>query len=334
MGRIEQLPRSVYSSLQASVYLFDLTRIVEELIYNSIDARSTKVDVSLDLASCYVKVDDNGHGISRNDLLLLGERNATSKLYHLDDTNAGVETLGFRGETLSSLSDISLLEVSTKVCGMPNGYRKVIKDGKSVYLEIDDNRQEVGTTVICHEIYRKQPVRRKYLLTRSKKVLNLIKRCVLHIALVQPWVAFKVVDIGSLNELLSIHPSPSPLPLVTAYFGSDVSSTLNMVDFSKGELKLLGYLSSPNLGFSTKEDINTRFVSKGLIHHLLNNQTAYFQLNWKNKFRCRNRTKQPFPFQQTYPAYVLNLCCPISCYMIAYESSKAVLKFKVSYGFL
>ncbi|XP_049932102.1 DNA mismatch repair protein MLH3 isoform X2 [Nymphaea colorata] len=315
MGRIEQLPRSVYSSLQSGVYLFDLTRIVEELIYNSIDAGSTKVDVSLDLASCYVKVDDNGHGISRNDLLLLGERNATSKLYHLDDTNAGVETLGFRGETLSSLSDISLLE-----------------DGKSVYLEIDDNRQEVGTTVICHEIYRKQPVRRKYLLTRSKKVLNLIKRCVLHVALVQPWVAFKVVDIGSENELLSIHPSRSPLPLVTAYFGSDVSSTLNMVDFSKGELKLLGYLSSPNLGFSTKAFqffyINTRFVSKGLIHHLLNNLTAYFQLNWKNKFRCGNRTKQPFPFQQTYPAYVLNLCCPISCYMISYESSKAVLKFK------
>ncbi|CAN6463949.1 unnamed protein product [Victoria cruziana] len=214
---------------------------------------------------------------------------------------------------------------------MPNGYRKVIKDGKNISLEIDDNRQEIGTTVICHEIYHKQPVRRKYLL-RSKKVLDLIKRRVLHIALVQPQIVFKVFDIGSENEILTTHHSLSPLPLVTAYFGYDVSSTLNMVDFSKGELKLLGHLSSPRLGTSTKAFqffyINARFLSKSVIHRLLDNVAADFQFYWRKKFTCGSKTKQPFPFQLTYPAYVLNLCCPISCYMISYESSRTVVNFK------
>ncbi|KAI3784177.1 hypothetical protein L1987_43271 [Smallanthus sonchifolius] len=60
--------------------------------------------------------------------------------------NTVPESFGFRGEALSSISDVSLLEVFTKAHGMPNCYRKVIKGCKCLYLGIDDDRQDVGTT--------------------------------------------------------------------------------------------------------------------------------------------------------------------------------------------
>lgn len=89
---------------------------------------------------------DNGCGITRDGLVLLGERYATSKVDQLANTNAISGSFGYRGEALSSISDVSLLEVITTAHGRPNGYRKVMKGCKCLNLGIDDGRQDVGTT--------------------------------------------------------------------------------------------------------------------------------------------------------------------------------------------
>ncbi|XP_077222980.1 DNA mismatch repair protein MLH3-like [Tasmannia lanceolata] len=127
MRSIKRLPRAVYSSLSSCIFLFDLTRVVEELVFNSVDAGASKVHVSVGVGACYVKVEDDGCGVSRDGLVLLGEKYATSKLHCLSEMDAGIESVGFRGEALGSLSDVSLLEVVTKARGRPNGHRKVIK---------------------------------------------------------------------------------------------------------------------------------------------------------------------------------------------------------------
>lgn len=252
MASIKPLSEAVHSSVRSSIILFDLSRVVEELIYNSLDAGATKVSVFIGVAACYVKVVDNGSGITRDGLVLLGERYATSKLQHWADMDTAKGSFGFRGEALGSISDASLLEVATKAHGRPNGYRKVMKGCKCLYLGIDDDRQDVGTTVIVRDLFYNQPVRRKHMQSSPKKVLHSVKNCVLLIALVHTQVSFKVVDVESEEELLYTQSSSSPLSLLRNAFGIEVSSSLRELNLSDGIIKLSGYMSSPSSTLSVK----------------------------------------------------------------------------------
>ncbi|KAJ8625651.1 hypothetical protein MRB53_034181 [Persea americana] len=332
MRSIKHLPKAVYSSLRSSVIFFDITRVVEELVSNSVDAGATKVHVFVNVRACYIKVEDDGYGISRDGLVLLGERYATSKLCCLAEMDVGVESLGFRGEALGSLSDVCLLEVITKARGKPNGYRKVIKGSRCLFLGIDDYRQDVGTTVIVRDLFYNQPVRRKCMQTSPKKVLHSVKKCVLRIALVCPQVSFKVIDIEGEDELFCTLPSVSPLPLVASSFGNGVSSSLRELKFYEGAFKISGYLSGPPDTFSTKVFqfiyVNSRAVSKGPINKLLDSLAAKFEClmtSWRDESESQTAKRQR---KQAYLAYMLNICCPHSTYDLTFEPSKTLVEFK------
>lgn len=324
------MPEALRSSVRSGIILFDLTRVVEELVFNSLDAGSTKVSIYVGVGTCYVKVVDDGSGITRDGLVLLGERYATSKFYQLADMDAASGCFGFRGEALASISDVSLLEIVTKAYGRPNGYRKVIKGCKCLYLEIDDDMKNVGTTVTVRDLFYNQPVRRKYMQSSPKKVLHSVKKSVLRIALVQSQVSFKVVDSESGDELLCTHPS-SPLSLLTSGFGIEVSESLQELNASDSILKLSGYVSGPCDGFGIKGFqyvyINSRFVCKGPIHKLLNQLATRFECldSWAVNDGSQNRKRSR---SQAYPAYILNLCCPQSLYDLTFEPSKTYVEFK------
>ncbi|KAK7816296.1 dna mismatch repair protein mlh3 [Quercus suber] len=316
MRSINPLPEAVRSSVRSGIILFDITRVVEELVFNSLDAGATKVSVYVGVGTCYVKVEDDGSGITRDGLVLLGERYATSKFHQLADMDAASGCFGFRGEALASISDVSLLEIVTKAYGRPNGYRKVIKGCKCLYLEIDDDRKNVGTAVTVRDLFYNQPVRRKYMQSSPKKVLHSVKKCVLRIALVYSQVSFKVVDSESGDELLCTH-SSSPLSLLTSGFGIEVSDSFHELNASDGILKLSGFIS----------DINSRFVCKGPIHKLLSQLATRFECldSWAVNDGSKNRKRSR---SQAYPAYILNLICPRSLYDLTFEPSKTYVEFK------
>ncbi|XP_075655898.1 DNA mismatch repair protein MLH3 [Castanea sativa] len=330
MRSINPLPEAVRSSVRSGIILFDITRVVEELVFNSLDASATKVSVYVGVSTCYVKVEDDGSGVTRDGLVLLGERYATSKFHQLADMDTASGCFGYRGEALASISDVSLLEIVTKAYGRPNGYRKVIKGCKCLYLEIDDGRKNVGTTVTVRDLFYNQPVRRKYMQSSPKKVLHSVKKCVLRIALVYSQVSFKVVDSESGDELLCTHPS-SPLSLLTSGFGIEVSDSLHELNASDGILKLSGFISGPCDGFGIKAFqyvyINSRFVCKGPIHKLLNQLATRFECldSWAVNDGSQNRKRSR---SQAYPAYILNLICPRSLYDLTFEPSKTYVEFK------
>ncbi|KAK0604478.1 hypothetical protein LWI29_015995 [Acer saccharum] len=331
MGAIKRLPEALRNTVRSGVVLFDLTRVVEELVFNCLDAGAKKVSVFVGVGTCYVKVVDDGSGISRDGLVLLGERYATSKLHHLADMDTVSGTFGFRGEALASISDVSLLEVITKAYGRPNGYRKVMKGSKCLFLGIDDDRKDVGTTVVVRDLFYNQPVRRKCMQSSPKKVLHLVKKSVLRIALVHSKISFKVVDIESEVELLRTHSSASPLSVLMSGFGIEDSSFLHELNVDDDILKMSGYLSTPCNTFSNKAFqyvyINSRYICKGPIHKLMNQLAAGFECldSWKvsNGSRKGKRNRS-----QAYPAYILNLSCPRSLYDLTFEPSKTYVVFK------
>ncbi|KAK1410529.1 hypothetical protein QVD17_37066 [Tagetes erecta] len=331
MRSIKVLPESVRRSMRSGVILFDLTRVVEELVFNSLDAGATKVIVAVGVGTSYIKVTDNGCGITRDGLVLLGERYATSKVEQLAGINSVPENFGFRGEALSSIADVSLLEVFTKAHAMPNGYRKVMKGCKCLYLGIDDDRKDVGTTVVVHDLFYNQPVKRRRLQSSPKKVLHSVKECMVNIALVHLATCFKVVDTESGDELLSTYPASSPLPLLKSCFGIEISRSLHKLDESDGNLKLSGYISGPYETFSVKAFqyfyINSRYISRGPIQKLLSQLAAMHDspnlLKADIRSHCGKRSRV-----QASPTYILNLSCPQTHYDLSFEPAKTCVEFK------
>ncbi|XP_047049476.1 DNA mismatch repair protein MLH3-like [Lolium rigidum] len=333
MQSIKRLPKSVHSSLRSSIILSDLPRVVEELVYNSIDANAKKIDISVNVRACYVKVEDDGCGITRDELVLLGEKYATSKFHDvMGDVESSSRSFGSNGEALASLSDISVVEVRTKARGRPNSYCKIIKGSKCSHLGIDDQREAVGTTVVVRELFYNQPVRRKQMQSSHKRELHNVKKCVLRVALIHPQVTVRLLDIDSEDELLYTVPSSSPLALISNSFGNDVSSCLHEISTSDQSWVLSGHISGPTDVFCNKDFqylyINSRFVSRSPIHNILNNLAASFQLsimrtNEEMDGQSRKRQKT-----DVYPAYLLNFRCPRSSYDLHFEPSKTIVEFK------
>uniref|UniRef100_A0A0E0M4A1 MutL C-terminal dimerisation domain-containing protein n=1 Tax=Oryza punctata TaxID=4537 RepID=A0A0E0M4A1_ORYPU len=254
MQTIKRLPKSVHSSLRSSIVLFDLSRVVEELVYNSIDANASKIDISVNVRACYVKVEDDGCGITRDELVRVGEKYATSKFHNvMVDEEASSRSFGLNGEALASLSDISVVEVRTKARGRPNSYCKIIKGSKCSHLGIDEQREVVGTTVIVRELFYNQPVRRKQMQSSHKRELHLVKKSVLRVALIHPQVSLRLFDTESDDELLYTIPSSSPLPLVSNILGKNVSSCLHEIVTSDKHFALSGHISRPTDVFCNKD---------------------------------------------------------------------------------
>ncbi|XP_062198745.1 DNA mismatch repair protein MLH3 isoform X2 [Phragmites australis] len=333
MKIIKRLPKNVHSSLHSSIILSDLPRVVEELMYNSIDANATKIDIEVNVRACYVKVADDGCGITRDELVLLGEKYATSKFHNgMGFGELSSRTFGQNGEALASLSDISVVEVRTKARGRPNSYCKIIKGSKCLHLGIDNQREFVGTTVIVRELFYNQPVRRKQMQSSERRELYNVKKCVLQIALIHPQVSLRLLDIDSEDELLYTTPSSSPLPLISNSFGDDVSRCLHEIAISDQDWVLSGHISAPTDLFCTKDFqylyINSRFVNRNPIHNMLNNLAASFQsslIKRNEEIDVRSRKRQK---TDVYPAYLLNLCCPRSSYDLHFEPTKTIVEFK------
>ncbi|KAI4325764.1 hypothetical protein MLD38_031134 [Melastoma candidum] len=331
MSSVKQLPKSIHSVVRSGVLLYDLTSVVEELVFNSIDSGAKMNSISIGIDACSIKVVDDGSGISRDDLALLGERYATSKYQKKDTEDASPGIFGSRGEALASISDIAVLEITSKAHGRPNGYRKVLKGCECLHFGIDADQKDIGTAVVVRDLFYNQPIRQKSTLSSPKKVLESVKRRILLISFVHPQISFKVVDIDSDDQLLCIRSSATSLPLLSSQYGSELCSSLFKLNDQDGSLKLEGYMSGPSKDFSIKAFqlvyINARPISKGRIHKLVNQVASMFDCEEISVASDgfpqgkRSRTSSGISF-------FLNLRCPRSWYDLIFEPLKTNVEFK------
>lgn len=331
MSAVKPLSGAVHSSMRSGVVLFDLASVVEELVFNSVDAGAKKVSVFVGISNCFVKVVDDGSGITRDGLVLLGERYVTSKDHQLDDIDSCSGSFGSRGEALASISDIAILEIITKAPGKPNGYRKVLKGSKCLHLGVDDDRKDAGTSVVVRDLFYNQPIRRKSIQSSPKKVLESIKKSVFHVAIIYSEISFQVVDIESDDQLLCTRASTTPLSMLRSFFGNEVVSFLHELNAREGSLKLTGYLSGPCDSFAIKAFqyvyINSRFVCKSPIHKLVNQLAKEFEyVNARRSIDGLQKGKRSRSCAG--PAYILKLSCPRSLYDLSFEPSKTSVQFK------
>ncbi|KAL3693610.1 hypothetical protein R1sor_007261 [Riccia sorocarpa] len=342
MRQISRLSNSVVSRLRSGTIISDIAQIAEELVCNSIDAGATQIQTEVDVEACFLKVEDDGCGISRNDLTLVGERHATSKLRELEELEGGVKTLGFRGEALSSLSDIALVEITSRCRGTANTYRKIVKNCATVSIGLCSQQRPPGTTVTVRDMFYNQPVRRRLMIASHRKVLSSLKERVLRFILIHPSISFKVTDLARSEVCMLSKSSTSLGATVSGMFGKDLLRSLEKIDFRQGSIRIAGYLSRSYHCFPSKNVqfiyINRRFVSKTPIHRLLNkwgqlNKNCLDDMLATSKRRVRNAEGEAgkqngSSGRSLLPVFVLNLICPLSDYDITLEASKTMVEFK------
>ena len=262
MPKINVLPKYLAELIAAGEVVERPASVVKELLENSIDAGSDKITVEIKNGGVsYIRITDNGCGISRDDIRNAFVSHATSKISTADDLNS-IFTLGFRGEALASIGAVAKVEVLTKTDNEEIGTRYVIENGEEILL--DDAGCPEGTTMIVRDLFFKTPARMKFLkkdVTEANAVASVIDR----IALSHPEVSIRFIREG--KQVLITSGRGDLLSCIREVFGKDFSSDLIPADFSDNGIRVSGYVSKPSAARPNRNMqfffLNSRFIKTG-----------------------------------------------------------------------
>lgn len=185
---IQKLTSEVIDKIAAGEVVERPAHLLKELLENSIDAGSTKIDVQIDQGGEWIKVIDNGRGIYRDDLPLVFARHATSKISEADDLWK-LKSFGFRGEALASISAVSRTQILSRHNEEKSSFKIDSQYGK--ISEVQPTGALDGTTVLVEDLFGNVPARKKFLKSQASEISH-IKNTVKALALANPSIEFKL----------------------------------------------------------------------------------------------------------------------------------------------
>ena len=250
MGKINILSAELSNKIAAGEVVERPSSVVKELVENSIDAGSTNIKIIIkEFGIQQIRIIDNGSGISNDDLARAFLRHATSKI-SADYDLFHIETLGFRGEALASISSVS--KVTIKSCaGEAQGKMLVLEGGKVVSEEYYAPIK--GTDLSVENLFYNTPARLKYLRnphTEQANITNIIHK----FALSYPNVAFELHVDGKIT--FKTYGDGDVHKILSKIYNMGVAR--NMIEFSgsNDDYKVFGYISVPEETRASKNYIN------------------------------------------------------------------------------
>lgn len=241
MGRIQVLDPGVASQIAAGEVVTRPAAVVKELVENALDAGARHVTVELEEGGRRrVRVVDDGGGMTPEEAPLALLRHATSKIRQEEDLLA-ITTLGFRGEALPSIAQVSRLELLTRVPGAQSGFRVLVEAGET--REVAVAAAPGGTQVTVEDLFFNTPVRRKFLKSREAEQAHIVET-VRHLALGYPEVHFRLEGGG--KTLLAAPVAPTLLERVAAVYGVEVAGQLLPFALEGWSWATAGVLSVPD----------------------------------------------------------------------------------------
>lgn len=263
MKKIHLLPEHIIAKIAAGEVIERPGFAVKELVENAIDAHADSIAIFIEDAGLKrIAVMDNGEGMNQEDLAESVKSHTTSKIF-LEDSLAGITTLGFRGEALSSIAAISNLTIKSRIIGETGGNSITIKNG------VLENREPVGmpygTSVIIDNLFSTIPARKKFL--KSKKTeFRLIADIVTEYAISFPGIRFQLWH----NEkcLINEPQTHNSLTRIAAMLGKTISDNLLPLTYQDSYLSLSGFIAKPQGSIFTNKQfvfVNNRAVSEKLV---------------------------------------------------------------------
>ncbi len=244
--RIIILEDDVINKIAAGEVVENPSSVVKELIENSIDAESDKIEVKLsEGGKSLIQVKDNGNGMNKIDAGLSIMRHATSKITNEKDLFA-INTLGFRGEALASICAVSRFKIMTR-------QKEEIK-GTEIFVEnndvkIKDCGAEKGTVIIVKDLFYNVPARKKFLRSIEHE-LSAISDVVTRYALAYPNVSFKLTNNN--KTILNTVRTKKGINTIQAIYGQETAKNILEIKDEDELIKIEGYIGKPSIARNDK----------------------------------------------------------------------------------
>lgn len=280
MSIIKLLPENLINQIAAGEVVERPASVVKELVENSLDSGATAVTIDIkEGGEGFIKVGDNGCGISKEDLKLAVKKHATSKINAEGDL-WGISTMGFRGEALSSIASVSKLTIKSKQKGELAGNQIDYEEGEVT------GTQEVGmsegTRVEVYDLFYNTPARKKYLKNPGTEFSH-ISVYFNTIAMANPHIHFKLFTEG---RIVSDFPKVSKLiDRIPYIFGDETANAMIPVFYGGSDVKIDGLIGKPFLSRTNSQHQYIFVNGRPIRHPLLANRIkdAYHSMLMEHK---------------------------------------------------
>lgn len=284
---IQVLDQNTIDKIAAGEVVERPASVVKELVENAIDAGATAITVEIrDGGISFIRITDNGIGIAHEELPDAFLRHSTSKIQSVEDLTH-IQSLGFRGEALSSIAAVSMVEVITKTKATDLGSKYRIEGGLEKLHE--ETSAPNGTTFLIHQLFYNTPARRKFLKTAMTEASH-INEIIMRIALSHPEISFQFINNGQ-NKLHTFG-NGKLKDVIYHIYGRDIANELIELSFERNGIKMEGFLGEPSISRGNRNFetyfVNGRYVKNNMIAKAI--EDAY----------------KDFTMQHRYPFVVIN----------------------------
>ncbi|GAK39541.1 DNA mismatch repair endonuclease MutL [Paenibacillus urinalis] len=281
MARIHVLDEHIANQIAAGEVVERPASVVKELVENSIDAGSTRIDVSIHEGGLQsIRITDNGGGIDAEDMETAFYRHATSKIANGRELFE-ITSLGFRGEALPSIAAVSKVRLISATESDGRGREIVIEGGK--LIKHDDITASRGTDFLVEELFYNTPARLKYMKTIQTE-LGHISDVLYRMALSHADIAFTLRHNG--NLLLQTLGNGDLLQVIAAIYGTSAAKAMLPISGDNLDYRISGYVSRPDLTRANRNGISTIINGRYIKNYGLNQALlkAYHTLLPVNRF--------------------------------------------------
>ena len=307
MPKIIQLSPHIANLIAAGEVVERPASVVKELLENAVDAGASQVTLEIrDGGMTFLRVTDNGCGMSSEDVKTAFLRHATSKLKTAEDL-AAIVTMGFRGEALAAVASVSRIDVMTKTPGAICGTSLSLEAG--VITEESEAGCPDGTTIIVRDLFFNTPARMKFMKSDTVEGSK-VAAAVQMQALAHPEVAFRFLRDG--KEVLSTPGTGSLEAAVYCVYGRD-SGRLVPLESKWENYTLSGFVSKPTDARPSRA-LQTFFVNGRPVKSRI--MIAALEEAYRNQIMTGK-----------FPACVLHLTLPASAMDVNVHPAKTEVKF-------
>jgi DNA mismatch repair protein MutL len=268
MPDIRILSDRVANQIAAGEVIERPAAVVKELVENALDAGATRIEVEFRHGGrSLMRVEDNGHGMTRDNALLSLERHATSKINEAVDLDK-LASFGFRGEAVPSIASVSKFTLQTRAAGEELGTEILVNGGKIVHVR--ECGRPIGTRIEVAHLFNSVPARRKFLKRDQTEAAHIVAGVRLY-ALASPRVAFSLIEDGRI--LFKSPECPELSDRVGEIFGRQLAGQLVPISATEGAMSLEGLIGRPGVGRSTRHEmiifVNGRPVDNRTLNYAL-----------------------------------------------------------------
>lgn len=313
MAEIHVLDDNTIDKIAAGEVVERPSSVVKELVENAMDAGATAITVEIKEGGIeFIRVTDNGGGIEKSQVRNAFLRHATSKISQVTDLLT-LQSLGFRGEALSSIAAVSKVEIITKTKEEMTGIRYCLEGGRET--EFEEIGAPDGTTFIVRNLFFNTPVRRKFLktaMTEGSYITDLLE----HLALSRPEISFKYVMNGQTKFFTN--GDGDLKAIIYRIFGRDIANEMIPFQIVDQDLVLEGFLGKPTLNRANrnfeKYFVNRRFIKSKLLSKAI--EEGY----------------QSYLMQHRYPFCVIHITVPTGDVDVNVHPTKMEVRFSHQNG--